>query len=240
MFAKPMWPAVGAFFLGLQPAGAQWVAAAYLGGAHTGQTSLHLQIPDSVTNLMIHPISYADKPFQSPLYYGYRGGYFFSSHWGFEAEFTHLKVYADTNRTAQISGTLNGAPVTETVLLSSVVQSFNITHGVNLLTGNLVFRKALTGDTPARFIFEARAGAGVTIPHAENEILGVSNAEHYQIGSPVIQFGAGLEIRIYSRLYALAEAKYTRTDETVNIAHGTASSLLSTTHAIAGLGWHFP
>lgn len=230
---------VGAFFLLLQPAAAQWTVAAYLGGAHTNQTSLQLQIPSSATGLSVHPISYADKPFESPLYYGYRAGYFFSRHFGVEGEFTHLKVYADTDRMAQISGTLNGASINETTLLSSIVQRFNITHGVNLLTGNLVFRKALSSDAVPRFVFEARAGAGITIPHAENEILGVSNAEQYQIGSPVIQFAAGLEIRLYSRLYALMEAKYTRTNESVDIAHGTATSLLNSTHAIAGLGWNF-
>jgi len=225
----------------LRPAGAEWIVAAYLGGAHTVQTSLQVQMPDSATNLLIHPISYEDRPFHSPLYYGYRAGYYFNRfhrHFGFQGEFTHLKVYAETDRMAQISGLLNGAAVNKTALVSSVAQRFDVTHGVNLLTGNFVFRQPL-GCGSSRFVFLARTGAGITIPHPENEILGILNMQHYQVGSPVIQFGAGLEIRLWRAMYALTEVKYTRTNETVDIARGTGTSMLNSAHAIAGLAWHF-
>jgi hypothetical protein len=220
-------------------AAGEWVVAAYLGGAHTAQTSLQFQVRDESTNLTLHPISYADKPFTPAIYYGYRAGFFFSRHFGFEGELNHLKVYADTNRVAQISGVLYGAPVNETALVSSVVQEFNITHGVNLLMGNFVARKALGPDASARVVLEARFGAGATIPHPINEILGVPNVQAYQIGSPAIQVAGGVDVRLWRRLYAIAEAKYTRTNETVNIAHGTATTLLNTAHAIGGLALHF-
>jgi hypothetical protein len=174
-----------------------------------------------------------------PSIYGYRAGYFFSRHFGFEGELTHLKVYGETGRMAQISGLLYGAPLNETALVSSVVQEFNITHGVNLLTGNFVARKALGPDASARFVLELRVGAGVTIPHPINEVLGVPNAQEYQIGSPAIQVAGGLDIRLWRRLYAITEAKYSRTNETVNIAHGTARSLLNSGHVIGGLALHF-
>jgi hypothetical protein len=217
----------------------EWVVAAYLGGAHTAQSSLQFQVPDESTNLTLHPISYQDKPFAPAIYYGYRGGYFFSRHFGFEGELTHLKVYAETDRVAQISGTLYGAPVNETALASSVVQEFNITHGVNVLTGNFVARKPLGAEASARVVLEARFGAGVTVPHPINEVLGVPNAQAYQIGSPAIQVAGGVDFRLWRRLYAITEAKYTRTNETVNIAHGTATTLLNSVHVIGGLALHF-
>jgi hypothetical protein len=234
--------AASAFVLVPRPCKAEWSVAAYLGGAHADQTSLQIQMPGSATSLLIHPISYADRPFQSPLYYGYRAGYYFNRfhrHFGFQGEFTHLKVYAETDRVAQISGMLNGAPINETAVVSSVVQRFDITHGVNLLTGNFVFRQPLRATGSSRFVFLARTGAGVTIPHPENEILGTLNMQRYQVGSPVIQFGAGLEVRLWRAIYALTEVKYTRTNETVDIAQGTGTSLLNSAHAIAGLEWHF-
>jgi hypothetical protein len=234
--------AASALVLVLRSCEAEWIVAAYLGGAHTDQTSLQVQMPGSATSLLIHPISYADRPFQSPLYYGYRAGYYFNrfhNHFGFQGEFTHLKVYAETDRVAQISGLLNGAPVNETAVVSSVVERFDITHGVNLLTGNFVFRQPLGAGGSSRFVFLARMGAGVTIPHPENEILGISNMQHYQVGSPVIHLGAGLEVRLLRAIYALTEIKYTRINETVDIAQGTGTSLLNSMHAIGGLEWHF-
>lgn len=230
---------IWALLLCSRPGAAEWVVAAYLGAAHTAQTSLHFQVPDESTDLTLRPISYADKPFTPAIYYGYRAGYFFSRHFGFEGELTHLKVYAETDRLAQISGVLYGAPVNETALVSSVVQEFNITHGVNLLTGNFVVRKALGPEASARFVLEARFGAGITIPHPINEVLGVPNAQAYQIGSAAIQLAGGFDIRLWRRLYAITEAKYSRTNETVNIAHGTATTLLDSAHVIAGLALHF-
>jgi lipid A oxidase len=230
---------IGGFLL-LTPARAEWTLAAYLGGAHTARTSLRLQAPQRSTDLLVQPVDYQTKPFQSPLYYGYRAGYFFTPHFGLEGEFTHLKVYAETGRTAQISGTLQGVAIQETAPLDSVVQRFNITHGVNLVLADFVARKAFRQVGPsARFLLSGRVGVGTTIPHAENEVLGVSNQEHYQVGHPAWQVGAGFEVRLWRRLYAETGIKYTRTDQKVDITQGTATSLLRSTHAVAGFVWHF-
>jgi hypothetical protein len=227
-------------FLLSQPARPEWVAAAYLGGARTAQTYLNIQSLEAATSLQIRPVSYSDKPFQPAIYYGYRAGYFFTRHFGLEGEFNHLKVYAQTERNAQISGTLHGVAVNETAPIDSVVQLFNITHGVNLLLGNFVARKAFrwSGEL-ARFILSGKVGAGITIPHPINEVLGVSNVGHYQVGSPALQIAAGFEMRLWRRLYADTEVKYTRTRESVDIVQGTAESLLRNTHFVGGFAWHF-
>ena len=228
----------GLLFL-LQPVRAEWTLTAYLGGAHTAQSSLRLQAAQLQTDLLLQPISYQTKPFQSPLYYGYRVGYFFSRNFGLESEFTHLKVYAETDGIAYIAGTLHGVSMNETASINTVVQRFNITHGVNLLTANLVARKAFRqAGSSARFLLSGRVGGGATIPHPENEVLGISNNEHYEVGAPAWQVGAGLEVRLWHRLYADSELKYTRTHEKVDIAQGTAESPLKSTHAVVGLVWH--
>jgi hypothetical protein len=148
---------LGAIFLPGAPAQAEWIAAMYTGGAHTYQSTLALQIPELAASLTLHPVSYAAEPFQSPIYYGYRAGYCFSRHFGFEGEFTHLKVYAETNRSGQVSGLLRGASVDEVVPLNAVVQRFNITHGLNLLTGNFVVRKAFRQNEGVRDIYSVGA-----------------------------------------------------------------------------------
>jgi lipid A oxidase len=226
------------YLVSLQPARAEWAAAAYFGGARTAQTALRVQAQG--TDLRIHPISYRANSFQSPIYYGYRAGYFFTRHFGVEGEFTHLKVYADTARNAQFSGSLRGSPFNGMARLDSVVQRFNITHGANLLVANFVARKGLGHDLESpRFTLLARVGGGLTIPHAENEILGISNDERYQIGSPAFHLAAGTEIRLWRRLSADTEVKYTRTRENVDTAQGAAESLLNSVHGIIGFVWHF-
>jgi len=239
VFSRPVIAGIAGFLLSLPPAHAEWTLAAYLGGAHTVPTSLRLQAPQGNSDLLLQPVSYQTKPFQSPVYYGYRAGYFFTRHFGVEGEFTHLKVYAETERTVQISGTWQGVAMNESAPLDSVVQRFNITYGVNLILTNFVARKAFRPEgQAARFLLAGRVGVGFTVPHAENEILGVSNSEHYQVGHAAWQVGAGFEVRLWRRLYAETGIKYTRTDQSVDIAQGTAESQLKSTHAVAGFVWH--
>ncbi len=231
-----------AILLAARLAHSQVVAGIYFGDAHTASSSLSMQTPATATNLLITPVSYATHAFQAPLYYGYHAGYFFRRfrrYLGLEGEFTHLKVFAETNKQAQITGLLHGIPVNETTPIDTIVQYFNITHGVNLLTGNLVARKFFlqTGARP-RLILSARAGAGITIPHPENEILGIPNVQHYQIGSPAWQLGADGEIRLWRALYFDTGFRYTRTRESVDIAAGTATSLLNSFHLLGGFTWH--
>ena len=231
---------LGGFLVLLQSARAEWTLTGYLGGAHTAPTSLRLQSPQLLTDLRLEPVSYQTKPFESPLYYGYRVGHFFSRSVGLEGEFTHLKAYAETDQTAHIAGTLQGIPIDNRSALNSVVQRFNISHGVNLLMANVAIRKAFgeTGSRP-RLVVSGRVGGGITIPHPENEVLGASNREHYEVGAPVWQLGAGLELHLWGPLYADGEVKFTRTRQKVDFAQGTAESLLSTAHALVGVVWHF-
>jgi hypothetical protein len=125
------------------PSAAQWEAAGYIGAAHTQNSDLLLRQPSLGTDLRFTNISYRGESFQSPLYYGVRGGYFFRLHWGAEVEFTHAKVFANVNQSAPISGTLNGLPVNVRQPVDTIVQRFSISHGVNLLLANVVFRQQL-------------------------------------------------------------------------------------------------
>ncbi|HYH00913.1 MAG TPA: hypothetical protein VD837_17425, partial [Terriglobales bacterium] len=166
------------------PCAAQWTVSAYVGGAQTQNSELQLRQPSRGTNLRFHNVSYRGDSFESPLYYGVRGGYFFHPRWGAEVEFVHLKVFSDVNSSADIRGTLNGVAVDARQPISTIVQRFNISHGVNLLMANISFRQPLwrgeAGDRD-RLTLGFRFGAGSTIPHPESTIEGVAD-EHYQAG----------------------------------------------------------
>jgi hypothetical protein len=219
------------------PAVAQWEVAGYIGSAFTQNSDLTLRQPSLRTNLRFGNISYRGESFQSPVYYGVRGGYTFRPHWAGEIEFTHLKVFANVNQSVPINGTLNGAPVSTRQPMNTIIQGFGISHGVNLLMGHIVFRQPLWRPAPrhaqGRLILTFRLGAGTTIPHAETIIEGHAN-EHYQIGSPVIQLGGGVELSVWRKLHWMGEYKYTRTDEQVNVYSGNATTLLQSHHVITG------
>lgn len=220
---------------------AQWIAGGYIGGAHTLNSGLTIRQPALGTDVQFHDISYRGESFQPPLYYGVRAGYIFGRKWGVEAEFTHLKVFVNVDRTAKITGTLNGTPIDVREAINAIVQSFSISHGVNLLLANAIFRHELwhsNEERAARAYLNLRVGAGTTIPHAESTVQGRAD-EHYQAGSPAIQVAGNIELRIWKRWYWVAEYKFTRIREQVDISSGTAKSLLETHHVVTGSSVHF-
>ena len=222
------------------PSFAQWEIAGYLGGAHTQNSNLILNQPSLGTNLRLGEISYRGESFQSPLYYGVRGGYCFRPHWGAEIEFTHLKVFANVSQPAAISGTVNGAAVNTRQPVDTIVQRFSISHGVNLLLANVVVRQQLWRPPSGlgRLLLAFRFGAGATIPHAETTMQGRAD-EHYQTGSPVIQLTGGVALKVWRKLYWMGEYKYTRVQEQVDVFSGTATSLLQSHHVVTGPVIHF-
>ena len=86
------------------------------------------------------------------MYYGYRVLWtrLRQGRIGFEAELIHLKVYADTAAPVSVRGRILDAPVDRTMRLGDVVERFSISHGLNLLFGNLVLRRPLGGTAPFR------------------------------------------------------------------------------------------
>jgi len=220
---------------------AQWIAGGYAGAAHTVNSSLTIRQPALGTNVQFSDISYRGESFQPPLYYGVRGGHLFGQWWGVEVEFTHLKVFLNADQPARVTGTLNGMAIDSRQAVNTIVQRFSISHGVNLLLANAVFRHGVwhAGQQRlARAYVGLRLGAGATVPHPESAIQGVAD-EHYQAGSPVFQFAGNIEVRIHGRLYWMGEYKFTRTREQVDVNSGTATSLLQSNHLVTGPSIHF-
>lgn len=223
------------------PAHADWIVAAFLGGATTLDTSIRILQPSALTDLRLDPIAYRGESFTSPIYYGYRLGWILpvARRLAIEAEFVHLKAFADTSVTVSARGLDRGQIVSRQQRLDETVERFSISHGVNFIFANVVLREPLVhGTSGDQLVFSARAGIGPTIPHAESAIQGRFQ-EQYELGSLGWQVAAGVEVRLVKGLHALAEYKFTRTNQTVSISGGQAGTLLHTHHLVAGAGYRF-
>lgn len=220
-----------------------WVISAFIGGASTRRSPLRISQPALGTELTFRDVEFDGRSFNPPLYYGLRGGYILprASFIGVEAEFIHLKVYANAQRQVQASGTLRGTPVNGQIQLGQVVQQYSVSHGVNLLLFNVTGRYRLKkdSDTPkGRFIFTGRAGLGPTIPHTESIIEG-REQQQYELGRLAWQVAGSAEVRLWRGLYFLGEYKFTRTRQRGKIFSGEAESLLRTQQGVFGLSYYF-
>jgi Outer membrane protein beta-barrel domain len=215
-----------------------WVVAAYLGGAHTAASDLTISQPTLGTNLTFLDVGLSSQSFSSPLYYGLRGGYFLRRFpfLGFEAEFIHLKVFADPQQQVRVTGLRRNIASNTELRLGEIVQRYSISHGVNLLLFNVAARHRI--NTQGRLILTARAGLGPTLPHTESVIEGRAQ-EQYERGRLAWQASGGAEFRLWRRLYALGEYKFTRTRQRGKVALGSAESILRTSHGVFGVSYHF-
>lgn len=220
---------------------ADWAVGGFIGGAHTQDTSLHVVRSAESTDVMLTPVRYRSESLDSPIYYGYRAALFPRSRWlGIEGELIHLKVVADTSRHVQRLGTVAGTPTADTAMLSSVVEDFSITHGVNLLLINAVLRRRAHVDPEgnARWALTARLGAGTSVPHPESTING-QHVAGYEWGAMSLQAAAGAEVHVIGRVSLAGEYKLTRSAQDVTIAGGNARTPLVTQHVAIGLAMRF-
>jgi Outer membrane protein beta-barrel domain len=202
-------------------ASADWMIGGYFGASWTAPTTLTLTREGS-SPITLSDIHFRSRSFESPPYYGYRVSWYPSStsRAGLEAELTHLKVYAPD---ALAIVTPNGEFI--------AIERFSISHGLNLLLGNLVLRHPVSG----RWRLTARLGAGVAIPHGESRIAGVDQ-EQYEISGLALQGAAGPEFRLSKRIRAFAEYKLTTAAPTVSVDRGNIKGRYTSQHLAAGLG----
>ncbi|GBC82965.1 hypothetical protein HRbin10_02103 [bacterium HR10] len=224
-----------------RPERSRWVIALYLGGAHTTPSRLRIRQPTLKTELTFDEVRFQGRSFDPPLYYGVRGGYFPLRFLGFEAEFVHMKVYADPQQRVRVAGLYRGARLERELTLAEIVQRYAISHGANLLLLNIVARAPLGQRADARrspAVVTTRFGLGPTIPHTESTIEGHAQ-EQYEWGRLAWQWAVGGEVHLWRGLYVLGEYKFTRTRQRGAIFTGHAEALLRSHHGVFGLSYHF-
>lgn len=217
-----------------------WVVAAYVGGAHTRDSDLTILQPALGNSLFFRDLRFSSRSFDPPLYYGIRGGYFLDRlpFLGFDAEFVHLKVFANPQQRVRLAGVRRNVAVNGELPLGDVIQQYSISHGVNLLLFNVAARHRIKRAAGGRLSLTARAGLGPTLPHTESRIE-EQGQEQYEIGRLVWQASGGAEFRMWKGLHVLGEYKFTRTRQHGKVSAGTAESLLRTHHGVFGLSYYF-
>lgn len=130
------------FFLILgSPGWAEVELSIFTGVALTQDNDLELR-QRGETSLTFHDVSYEGRDFETPPYFGVRALRFPSedSHWGFGAEYFHMKMYAKTGDTVRVTGRRGGIGVNANERIDNTIQSFSLSHGLNYALGDIVYR----------------------------------------------------------------------------------------------------
>jgi hypothetical protein len=224
---------------------AELVVSVYTGTSHTWTSDLRVRQSASSSDATFHNVHWSARPFQTAPYYGIRVSYFphDSPRLGGTFDFTHYKMYADTNRSAWVRGTWNGSPVNQPAAINTRIQNFEISHGVNLTSLNVQYRWRGTfeaGGGTSRW--EPHVGVGVVgyLPHAEGSFNGVSSSANYPLAGFGGQMFAGAEYRLYKHVGLLVETKFDAGSLDIDLTPSTrVETDVRTLHVLGGLALHF-
>lgn len=228
------------------PAQAEPFVDLYTGKSYTRDADVRIRQEGLGNDFRVHDVRFDDESFSDPQYYGGRVGYFFDrAPWlGVAIDFVHFKIIADTDETKRFTGTLAGAPLDARLPMSTIVQRFDITHGVNYLTINGLVRYSLLTDAErfphGRIQLFAGAGLGPVITHAENSIQDVHNRRSYEVAGLGVQGFAGVRMMLFKYVGAFAQYRFTRSDLDVRVASGRGKVEEISHHLVGGLTFSLP
>jgi hypothetical protein len=222
-------------------AGAETSISLYGGTSDTADSDLRIREPGTHSDARFHGVSWQARPFEDSPYYGIRLTYFptSSSRVGGSFDFTHYKIFAETERAVTVDGVWNGVPVNESVPMNGRVQQFEVSHGLNLAALNMIYRWPIgPGAALPETRWQLYVGAGlvVYVPHAEATINGNFTSADYQLAGFGYQMLAGLQCRVSRRVSLFAEVKQDGGEVDMDFQGGTrAKTRVRTIHALAGI-----
>jgi len=218
----------------------------YGGQSWTLNSDLQIQQPVTGTNATFHDVSWDTKSFSAPPYYGARISYFFERwpNWGLGLDYTHDKVYGQTNQVVQVSGVINGTPINQPALMNNYVQQFQISHGVNIIGFNFYYRWTgnFASDAFPNGRLQPYVGVGPTyyILHPENTVNFIQNHEVYKESGFGYQVLGGVQYWFFRHVSLFAETKFNSGRAQVSTSlNGTATTDLDTFQLILGLSVGF-
>jgi hypothetical protein len=215
---------------------AQWAFSTYTGTSHTRPSTITVDRPDVGQTLEFIDTQYDARPFKAAPYYGLRVTRFFSEarKLGLEVELLHNKVYARTGEVVRVRGTSAGTTIDSPLLMNTLVQRYNQSHGLSFVLANLVWRQSL-GEPGSRFSVLARAGTGPVISGRDIVMNGL-NVQGYELSGIGAHASAGLTTRIAGRVSAMVEYKFTYARPEINLTGGGHGRMAAASHHItAGL-----
>jgi hypothetical protein len=198
--------------------------ALYSGKSVPDQSDLHLQ--QGSTDLTFKNVHWSDRSFQNPVYYGARVSYWFDEQpqSGMALDFTHAKIYLAEEDRVKVRGVRNGQAVSGTEPIADSINSFSLSHGLNMLTVNALYRwfSNRSQSLPGQTHFYSGLGAGISIPHVEADINGVKTERYQFAAGPVVNGLVGLNYEVTKHLSAFLELKLSFADVNADL-HGGGS-----------------
>ncbi len=178
-----------------------------------------------IPNAFIKPLLRLDFPaaihaFTEP-YYGFRIYRFFKGHphWGVGLDFTHLKVFmADRGQKVRITGPWPDLPPDGQIVLGEHFDTLNVSHGVNHVAFNGVYRWMLLPSPKApdgRLQPFVSGGGGPAFPHPEMTVRQDGQLQRkvysyqWRLGNWGMGAGAGLRWKVTTHFGLYNEYKWT-------------------------------
>jgi hypothetical protein len=216
---------------------AEVVVSLYVGASQTRSSDLALRNSAARSDAEFRDVHWRGRPFEDAPYYGLRVSYFPGARprVGASLDFTHYKMYAETDRDVRVTGRWNGISVDEVAPMRSRVPNFEISHGVNATSLNVQYRWLSSRLQP-------HAGGGLVayLPHAEGALDTVFANGDYQLAGFGYHLFAGGEYRFTDRVGLLVEGKFDAGQLEIDLdPHVRASTHVRTVHGIAGVALHF-
>jgi len=199
-----------------------------------------LNLPDN-TRLTFHDVTWDDRSFENPLYWGVRLTYWLprASNWGVGLDFTHAKIHADLNASVRVSGVRAGTAVDAREPLGNSFSVLAMSHGFNQLTLNGLYRWRGLGGHWSRLTPYVGIGAGLAYPHVE-VTTGGSVTDEYQLAGWVASSMAGLKYQLGRNLAVFGEFKVSYTDVHADLAGGGGlETAVWTRHLNIGISYDF-
>lgn len=221
-----------------QIAMAEFEASLYLGKSSSQDSDVSLSLPNN-THLTFHNVGWDDRSFENPVYYGARIVYWLprARSWGLGVDFTHAKIYADLNASVRVSGVRTGTPVDTREPLRNSFSDLAMSHGLNQLTVNVLYRwrhRERGGLAPY-----VGAGVGLAYPHVE-VTTGGNTTDEYQLAGWVVGGLAGIKYEFGNDIAAFGEFKLSYTDVHANLmGGGDLDTSVWTQHFNMGISYRF-
>jgi lipid A oxidase len=236
---------VVAVFLLAPPVNAEVTIGFFAGQSFIDNGDLNLKQGD--TNLNYQDVSWDDKSFESPIFYGARLGYWFNDapNWGVSIDYSHLKNYLEYEKTVAVNGVQNGTPLNGNVPIDSTnLSDFNMSHGLNTITFNGQYRWFPAGQRDCTFLGRMQVytglGAGFSVPHVEATVKGVNTYEYQAGAGPVVNGMLGINYDIYGFMSGFVEYKLTYADVEDDLKGGGTINTETVNHQlIFGVAAHF-
>jgi hypothetical protein len=176
--------------------------------------------------------------------YNYRLGYFFDEKqdWAIELNFDHTKYVVTQGYLAILNGTYKGRTVDTAILVNNNSLYWQLNNGANWFLINLVRKLHILKTSNNNFVIYAlvKAGFGPCVPHVSDEIFGVWNDPHFQVGG----VNTGAEALIRFTFFRCVYLEYCNKVDYADywglrVYDGTAAQAFGAYEMIANIGFTF-